>query len=206
MVAFAASLLGMFGPAAQFIHVRKTRSVKGLSLSTFTILNLSLMCSLLLGIQYRVGYGLIFAFSAWAVKLAVLCQLNVRVALALVGLGAAVAAAALFGPPLVSRIILTSQYSEFVAFAWGLLLAIAFLPQVWMSHKSGNTKNLSLPGVVISAFSTALWIAFALLVANHAMLFWCSVMLVALLELIRLKLGVRATAADILTAPSAGSV
>ena len=203
IVAMIASLLGVFGPAAQFAHVWRTKSTKGLSLPTFVILNLSLMCSLVLAFQYRLFPGLLFAFIAWIVKLAVLWQLSARAMFSLIGLGIGVAAGVRFGPPIFAEVVLTTHYSELVAFAWGLLLAIAFLPQVWMSHRTRNTRNLSLPGLAISAVSTTLWDTFALMVSNYSMLFWCSVMLISLLELIRLKLGVRMAGADALPAPNA---
>jgi uncharacterized protein with PQ loop repeat len=185
-----ASLLGVFGPAAQFLHVWRSKSTKGLSLSTFTILNLSLMCSLLLGVQYAIGAGLIFGAISLIVKLAVLWQISARVALALIALAGTVVASVVLGPPIFSEIVLTTRYSELVAFTWGLLLAIAFMPQVWLAHKTRNTRNLSLVSLSVSAVSTTLWTMFAVLVANYAMMFWCAVMLISLLELVRLKVAV----------------
>ena len=191
IVALLAASLGVFGPAAQLLHVIRARSARGLSGSTFTILNLSLMCSVLLAIQYATGPALYFATASLVFKMAVLAAISRLAAFGLTLLAGGVAALVNVGPDVVAQAVLTTQYSEAWAFAWGLLLAIAFLPQVVLTHRTRNTRGLSLISLVMSAIGTSLWMVFAVMVVNYAMVFWCGVMLLALLELIRLKLVVR---------------
>jgi uncharacterized protein with PQ loop repeat len=189
IVALLAASLGVFGPGAQLVHVLRTRSTVGLSLATFIILNLSIMCSVLLSAQYATGPALYFAATSLVLKLAVLFIMNRLAALILISLVGTFSVLVHFGPAFFTQLALTSQYAEFSAFAWGLLLAIAFLPQVFVSHRTKDTRALSFVSLAMTSVGTMLWMTFAALVQNYAMLMWCAIMLIALIDLLVLKLG-----------------
>lgn len=187
-ITFLASSLGVVGPAAQLWRVLQTRSTQGLSRTTFTILTVTFMLSLLLGIQYRIGPALILAATSVVIKWLVLVRIDWRNAAIVAFAAAFVCLIVVFGPPGVGQAVLSTRYSELVAFAWGLLFAITFLPQVLLTRRSRNTRNLSMIMVLLSVGSVSLWIAFAALVSNYSMLSWLTIVLIALLELTRLKL------------------
>jgi uncharacterized protein with PQ loop repeat len=187
-ITFLASSLGVVGPAAQLWRVLQTRSTQGLSRTTFTILTVTFMLSLLLGIQYKIGPALILAGTSVVIKWLVLVRIDWRNAAILAVAAAFVSLVVVFGPTGIGQAVLSTRYSELVAFAWGLLFAITFLPQVLLTRRARNTRNLSLIMLTLSVGSVSLWIAFAALVSNYSMLLWLSIVLIALLELTRLKL------------------
>jgi uncharacterized protein with PQ loop repeat len=187
-VTLIASSLGVVGPAAQLLHVLRSKSTQGLSRTTFTILTVTFMLSLLLGIQYKVGPALVLATASVVIKWMVLARISWRNALVLLLIAAMAVAIVMLSPPLIAQTVLSQRYSELVAFAWGLLFAITFIPQVLVTRRSRNTRNLSLIMLTLSVGSVSLWTLFAVLVSNYSMLFWLIIVLISLVELVRLKL------------------
>jgi uncharacterized protein with PQ loop repeat len=187
-VTLAASTLTTIGPGVQLFHAVRARSVTGLSRSSFTMLTTSTMLALLLGLQYKIGAAIGLTFLALAFQFALLALISVSVTLVLLAVGLALLLAATLGPPIIGEVLLGTHYSEVVAFVWGVIFAITFVPQVLMTRRSRNTRPLSLVNLLISTAGAALWTLFAGLVANYSMLFWCCIMLLCLLELVRLKL------------------
>ena len=186
-ITFVASSLGVIGPAAQLLHVLRSKSTKGLSRSTFTILTVTFMLSLLLGIQYKIGPALVLATASVVIKWIVLARISwLNAVIVLAGAGVFVALV-IFGPAAIGDALLTTRYSELVAFSWGLLFATTFIPQVLVARRTRNTRNLSLIMLILSVLSVSLWILFAALVSNYSMLFWLALVLVSLIELVRLK-------------------
>jgi uncharacterized protein with PQ loop repeat len=186
-ITLIASTLGVIGPAAQLLHMLKSKSTKGLSATTFTILTVTFMLSLLLGIQYKIGPALGLAATSVVIKWVVLARIRWGNALALLMVAALAVLLVTRGPPVIAQAVLSTRYSELVAFTWGLLFAITFVPQVLVTRRSRNTRNLSLIMLVLSMGSVLLWILFAGLVSNYSMSFWLVIVLISLVELVRLK-------------------
>ena len=187
-ITFLASSLGVVGPAAQLWRVLQTRSTQGLSRTTFTILTVVFMLSLLLGIQYRIGPALALAAASLVIKWLVLARIDWRHAAVLFAVAMLAVLVVVFGPPVVAEAVLSTRYSELVAFTWGMLFSITFVPQAVLTHRTRHTHNLSLLMLLLSVGSVSLWMLFAFLVTNYSMLSWLAVVLIALLDLARLKL------------------
>lgn len=188
VVSLLASALTTIGPAAQVLHVLRSRSTEGLSVATFGMLTLSTMLSFLMGVQYQIGFALAFAFASLAFNFILMFMIHARLAFGLLALGVAVAALALLGPGAIQAAVLGTQYTELVAFVWGLLSAVTFVPQVLRTRRTRDTRGLSLTNLLLFVAGMALWTVFSWLVQNFSMMFWCGVMLISLLVLLQLKL------------------
>ena len=188
MITLAASTLGLVSHGAQLLRSLRSGSIRTLSLSSFTLLTLTFTLSLVMGIQYKIGPALILAFISTALTVGVLALISRWVTLLYLSIIGAVTLGVMFGPSVIAEAVLTTRFSEFVAFAWGLLFAIAFIPQVIKAHRLRDTRGLSRVSLLVSGVSIGLWLTFAVLVKNYSMFFWLSVVLVSLCELVRLKL------------------
>ena len=197
MITLVASTLGLVSHAAQLTRSLESRSTKGLSLSSFTLLTTTFTLSVLLGIQYKIGPALVLAVLSTALTVGVLALISRWVTAVYLAVVAAVALGVIFGPRAFAEAVMTTKYVEIVAFAWGLSFAVAFVPQVFKARRLRDTHDLSRISLVVSGVSVTLWLTFAVLVKNMSMLFWLSIVLLSLCELIRLKLteGSRARAA-----------
>ena len=204
-VTLVASVLGLVSHAAQLGRSLRSGSIRGLSLSSFVLLTLTFTLSLLMGIQYRIGPGLIIATVSTVLTVAVLALLSRWITALYFAVVGAVALATIFGPPVVADAVLTTHYSEVVAFAWGLLFASAFVPQVVKAHRLGDTRDLSKVSIVVTTVSVGLWLTFAILVRNISMAFWLSLVMLSVLELARLKLTERRRAPRITPPATAGA-
>jgi uncharacterized protein with PQ loop repeat len=188
IVTLAASTLGLVSHSAQLWRSLRSRSTRTLSLSSFILLTATYSLSLVMGIQYKIGPSQILATLSLVTTVGVLGLISRWVTAAYLALVAGVVAAVLFGPATIGQAVTSTRYAEVVAFLWGLLFAIAFVPQVIKAHRLRDTRDLSATSLMVSGISVGLWLTFALMVMNLAMIFWLSVVLVSLLELIRLKL------------------
>ena len=193
-VTLVASILGLVSHAAQLGRSLRSGSIRGLSLSSFVLLTVTFTFSLLLGIQYRIGPGLILATLSAALTVGVLALLSRWITALYFAVVGAVALATMLGPPAVADAVLTTHYSEVVAFAWGLLFASAFVPQVIKAHRLRDTRDLSAISILVSSASVGLWLTFAVMVRNISMAFWLSLVMLSVLELTRLKLTERGRA------------
>src|SRR4051794_23845662 len=101
-VTLAASILGLLSHGAQLYKSLRSRSTKGLSLSTFLLLTITFSLTVLMGIQYRIGPALILTVVSASLTVGVLALLSWRITLAYLGVVAAIILGVLFGPPVIA--------------------------------------------------------------------------------------------------------
>ncbi len=196
-VPIVASILTTVGPIMQVAHIVKTKSVEGLSVVSCMILTIGASLGVLLGMQYELGVVVVFMSLSLLAQAMMFCFVSLRFGLVIcVGITSSVALVSWLLPDF-SADMLTTQYTQQVAFAWGLIAASSFIPQVLTTRKTRRTESLSLIHVLCFTVGLTLWTVFAWSVKNWSLLLWCSIITLSLYELLRLKLSVKPVSIEI---------
>lgn len=189
-VPLIASILTTVGPVMQVVHIIRTKSVEGLSVATCVLLTIGAALGVLLGIQYELGLVVFFMGLSLFAQALMFCFVSWK-------LGLSVCAVIVALPFLVNLLMpdfaadmLTTSYTQIVAFIWGLIAANSFIPQVLATRKTRQTQDLSLINVLCFTVGLSLWTVFAWSVQNWTLLLWCTIITASLYELLRLKLTV----------------
>jgi len=190
-ISLLASVLTTVAPAMQVLHILRTRSVEGLSVLTGVVLVVGASLSLLLGIQYQLGFVLILMSLSLFFQALMLHLVSWRVSLfvwAIILISVLIIAAFL---PFFGSDMLSTRYTQQVAFIWGLIAATTFFPQLITTRRTRQTGDLSLVTLLCFAAGMSLWTVFAWLVQNWSLLLWSAIITVSVYELLRLKLTIK---------------
>ncbi|MBB6125288.1 PQ-loop domain-containing transporter [Sphingobium subterraneum] len=187
-VSLVASILCTIAPGLQVLHILRTRSVAGLSVLTCVALVMGNCLAILIGVQYSLGLTLAIMILSLIIQSVMLHLVSPRAALATgAAVIAAIAGTTLLAPGLAAD-ILTTRYHEQVAFLWGIIAATTFIPQVLVTRRTRQTKDLSWLTVITFAVGFTLWTTFAVMVRNWSLMLWCGILTLSVYELVRLKL------------------
>lgn len=187
-VSLLASILCTVAPALQVIHILQTRSVEGLSVLTCVALVVGNCLAILIGIQYDLGPTLAIMVTSLVIQSVMLHLVSLRASLVTWGSSILTVAGVALLTPGFGAYMLTTRYNEQVAFAWGIIAATTFIPQVIVTRKTRQTQNLAWLTVITFAIGFTLWTTFAVMVGNWSLMLWCGILTMSVFELARLKL------------------
>ena len=82
---------------------------------------------------------------------------------------------------------MNNQILNVIGFLAGLCSTLASVPQVYKAARSGSTKDLSYPFLILVLVGNALWIVFGALSRVTMIVFWTSISCVMYLTLLFIK-------------------
>ncbi|MFG6284562.1 PQ-loop domain-containing transporter [Sphingomonas sp. S6] len=195
-LSLVAGTMTMSAPGIQAWKTLRTRDVTGLSTGSYVLLVLLNMLSTLIGVQYGVvamivlnGLTLMF----YAATLFLISRAAMGAVFGVVGTGITLLAIA---APTVLADLLTTRWAEATGFIYGLAACFSFLPQVVMTHRTRNVSALALGNLALIVAGMTIWIVVCALLGNWSLIFWNSVLLLMVAELLRLKLTLRRAPQD----------
>lgn len=188
ILSLIAGFMTMAAPMAQAVKTIRTRDVEGMSPSSYLMLLVLGVLSVLIGVQYRIATMTVLNTLATLANISIMYLLSRRLLFTFFGSLAALAAIFLIVVPWLLPTLITTKWAEPVAFVYGIVAASTFLPQVMLTRRTRKVGALSMPNLVLFTTGMAVWIAVSILLGNYSLIFWNGCLLLMMVELLRLKI------------------
>jgi uncharacterized protein with PQ loop repeat len=188
VLSLLAGLFTMVAPGAQALKTLRARQITGLSLESYVLYVIYGVMGVVIGVQY--GVVAITAMNALQTifNAAVLYLISRRALALLVGSAVVLIGLAAIVAPWFLQGLVGTRWSEPFAFAYGLVGASTYIPQVLLTRRTRAAAAISLPNVLLMTLGMICWVIVAVLLHNWSLTFWNGLVLLVTAELLRLKL------------------